>query len=129
MFISFIFHQHRRGNVNLPSHPGISYPHTLEVDLLSFSLGGVKHPSAKESTLLVKDRLQDDLRWHPWDIQVEICKSLLAVLTRPSSPPTGEATRPECELWIFNWKTGQRVAVSVHGTTDSCLNTSLQYSS
>lgn len=112
----------------MPLH-GISYPHTLEVDLVCFSLGGVKHPSAKKSTLLVKDGLQDELRWERWNIQLEIRKNLLGVLARPSRL-AGQATRPESELWFFDWKTGQKVAVSVHnGTVEgSCLHMPLQYS-
>jgi hypothetical protein len=38
--------------------------HSLEVDLLSFSLGGGEHPSATQSTLLLKDvSIEDGVEW------------------------------------------------------------------
>jgi hypothetical protein len=51
--------------------------HSLEVDLLSFSLGGGEHPSARESTRLLKDvSIEDGVEW---GMKTEIHMNLLTV--------------------------------------------------
>jgi hypothetical protein len=85
---------------------------TFEVDLLCFSLRGDGHPSARESTLLVKNILEEELG--VWNMTIEIHKNLLAVLLKPgylSSPSLG----PD-ELRVFDWKTGEKIAVGVIST-------------
>jgi hypothetical protein len=82
--------------------------HTLEVDLLCFSLGGDEHPSAQESTLLVKNVLEGDP--NIWSMGIEIHKNSLAVLLKPIHISGNE-------LWIFDWKTGEKIAVGVMNTT------------
>jgi hypothetical protein len=89
-------------------------------------LGGDEHPSARESTLLVKNFLEED---HAiWKMTMEIHKNLLAVLL-VQGYRSGRSLGPD-ELWIFDWKTGEKIAVGVISTAgDYCLDVLPQYSS
>jgi hypothetical protein len=80
---------------------------------LCFSLGGDEHPSARESTLLVKNVLDRDRT--VWGMTMEIHKSLLAVLLKQTND-TSRLVRPD-ELWVFDWKTGEKIAVGVISAT------------
>jgi hypothetical protein len=77
---------------------------------LCFSLGG----EARESTLLVKNVLKEDRA--EWTMTMEIHKSLLAVLLKPAGF-SGHSVWPDNELWIFDWKTGEKIAVGVISAT------------
>jgi hypothetical protein len=86
-------------------------------------LGGDEHPSAQESTLLVKNVLEGDRNL--WRMRMEIHKSLLAILLKPTLV-LGNGS----QLWIFDWKTGEKIAVGVMNTIGdydnvltSCYNT------
>jgi hypothetical protein len=67
---------------------------TYEVDLLCFSSGGGKHPSAREPTLFLTGS-----SWRR-KMKMEIRKDLLAVLFTD-------------ELLVFDWKTAQNIVVGV----------------
>jgi hypothetical protein len=86
----------------------------LEVDLLCFSLGGDEHPSARDSTLFVKKISEEDRA--EWKMTMEIHKNLLAVLLKPGYFRDHSACHDH-ELWIFDWKTGEKIAVGVISTT------------
>jgi hypothetical protein len=76
-------------------------------------LGGDEHPSARESTLIVKNFLEEDRA--EWKMTMEIHKNLLAVLLVQgfySARSLGPG-----EFWIFDWKTGEKIAVSVVSAT------------
>jgi hypothetical protein len=89
-------------------------------------LGGDEHPSARESTLIVKNILEEDRA--EWTMTMEIYKNLLAVLLRPARL-LGHSVWPDSELWIFDLKTGEKIAVSVISTAgDQCLDVLRQYS-
>jgi hypothetical protein len=78
--------------------------HTLEVDLLCcFSSGGGGHPSARESTLLVRDVSEECVA-----MEIKIHSSYLAVLLKGKS-------WDDSELLVFHWRTIQDIAVSVIG--------------
>jgi hypothetical protein len=78
-------------------------PCSFEVDLLSFSLGGGEHPSAEASTLFVKH--VENLPG--WQMKMEIHENLLAVLLKHREMFPGK----EQELWVFDWKTGEKITV------------------
>jgi hypothetical protein len=94
--------------------------YTLEVDLLCFSLGGVEHPSARESTILVKTILRGYRT--TWEMTMEIHTSLLGVLLQPIV--TSEEFLPDAELSIIDWKTGETISVCNIATAgDTCFDT------
>jgi hypothetical protein len=104
--------QCRHGNV--PTPPSDFYTHTLEVDFLCFSSGGGEHPSARESTLLVRDVSMTECV----TMAMEIRAGLLAVFLK------GEDSKGERyhELLVFDWKTAQNIAVSVIGITGDLMS-------
>jgi hypothetical protein len=88
-------------------HPP-SPAYSVEVDLLCYSLGGGGHPLANETTLVVKDVLRENSSSS--EMMMEIYANFLAVLFLYN--PTFMAPR-DAELQIFNWKTGEKLAVCV----------------
>ena len=94
--------------------------HTLEDDLLCFSLEGGEHPSARGSTLLFKTISQEYRT--AWEMTMEIHMSLLGVLLQPIA--TSEEFLPDAELSIVNWKTGETISVCTIATAgDTCFYT------
>ena len=87
---------------------------SFEVDLLSISRGGGEHPAAGKSTLHIKNILRDD----HWETQMKIHTNLLAVHFRCNSSRSGLFPS---ELWILDWKTGEKLAVSATGPADDHL--------
>ena len=84
--------QCRHGNV--PTPPSADFAHSLEVDLLSFSSGGREHPSAKMSTLLVRDVSGTEKVAMKMEIRVGLAVFLKGI----------DGSR---ELLVSDWKTGQ----------------------
>jgi hypothetical protein len=83
-------------------------------------LGGIEHPSARESTILVKT-ISRGYRT-TWEMAMEIHTSLLGVLLQPIA--TSEEFLPDAELSIVNWKTGETISVCTIATTgDTCFYT------
>ena len=82
---------------------------SLEVDILSFSGGDGEHPWTRKSTVHVKDIFGAD--GVSWDMTIEIHTNLLAVLLVPTSI-RGDMRWPDMELRVFEWKTGEEIAVS-----------------
>ena len=89
-----------------PNQSGLD---SFEVDLLRISCGGGEHPAAKKCTLHIKNILMDDDR----GTQMKIHMNLLAVHFRYYQ----HGFFPS-ELWIFDWKTGKRLAVGTIGSAD-----------
>jgi hypothetical protein len=88
-------------------------------------LGGDKHPSARESTLLVKNFSEEDHAIQK--MTMEIHKNSLAVLLVQGY--RSDRSRGPDELWIFDWKPGEKIAVGVISTAgDYCIDVLLQYS-
>jgi hypothetical protein len=92
---------------------GSSGPHSLEVDILCFSRGDGEHPWTRKSTVHVKDVSEADGVY--WGTTIEIRTNLLAVLLAPQIM-TRRYRWPDRELRIFDWTTGQEIAVSVVST-------------
>jgi hypothetical protein len=109
----------RHGNVP-PQTTGHYYSHALEINLLSFSLGGGEHPSARESSLLVKTVLRED--GIDWEMSMAIHMNLLGVCLKPMAI-IGGIIWPDAELYIFDWKTAEKITVGAIGTTrDVCFD-------
>jgi hypothetical protein len=89
-------------------------PYSLEVDILSFSRGDGEQPWTRKSTVHVKDVSKADGVY--WGMTIEIHTNLLAVLLVPESM-IGRYRWPDRELRIFDWTTGEEIAVSVVSTT------------
>jgi hypothetical protein len=87
---------------NIPTPPSGYY--ALEVDLLCFSSGGGEHPSARESTLLVRNISSEEIV----AMEIKICVGHLVMLLKEQWC--------QCKLLVFDWKTAQIIAVSVIGT-------------
>lgn len=106
---------HQNWSVHLfcDRHGDIAAPtHTLEIDLLSFSLGGLRHSLARKPTLFVKEIVDFE-----WRMEIEIHDNLLAVFLQPYLfPLAARSGWPDRELWIFDWKTGQKISVGVFDT-------------
>ena len=79
---------------------------SFEVDLLSISCGGGEHPAARKSTLCIKSISRDDR----WETQMKIHTNLLAVHFSCVSSCSGSFPS---ELWILDWKTGEKIAVGI----------------
>lgn len=98
--------------------------YTLEVDLLCFSMGGDEHPLAKESTLVAKTVLHEEP--FKYEMTMEIRKGLLVVLIKPKhwhSIVSEMGMDDDHELLVFDWKTGQEIAVRVISRAgDQCLD-------
>jgi hypothetical protein len=93
---------------------GDSGPHSLEVDILCFSRGDGEHPWTRKSTVHVKDVSKADGVY--WGMTTEIHTNLLAVLLAPELMTGRYGGWPDRELQIFDWTTGQEIAVSVVST-------------
>jgi hypothetical protein len=111
------------GSVSPPTNGLYDLNHSslrsFEVDLLRISCGGGEHPAAGKSTLHIKNVLVrgNDRR----EMEMKIHTSLLAVhLERVSF----SYALPDSELWIFDWKSGEKLAV---GTTSPADDQSLTY--
>jgi hypothetical protein len=101
----------RCGDVDGPG-PCLSF--SLEVDILCFSRGDGEHPWTRKSTVHVKDVHKEADGVH-WEMMIEICTNLLAVLLVPEVIVDLYGW-PDRELRIFDWTTGQEIAVSAVST-------------
>jgi hypothetical protein len=91
--------------------------HSLEVDLLRISCGGGEHPAAGKSTLYIKGSLGNP-RWE----EMKIHGNLLAVHLEHIKSSLYDL--PDSELWLFDWKAGDNLAV---GSTSPANDQSLTY--
>ena len=85
---------------------------SFDVDLLSISRGGGEHPAAGKSTLRIKNISRD----YRWETQMEIHANLLAV--HFSCVRSGLGVVFPSELWILDWKTGEKLAVGTNVPAD-----------
>jgi hypothetical protein len=81
-----------------------SWQHYLKVDLLRISCGGGEHPPAGKSTLHIKGSLGNP-RWE----EMKIHGNLLAVHLEHIKSSLYDL--PDSELWLFDWKAGDSLAV------------------
>ena len=88
------------------SGPNQSHLDSFEVDLLSISRGGGYHPAARKSTLHIKNILRN----HRNETRMVIHTNLLAVHFMVVSG-TGLGGLFPSELWVLDWKTGEKLAV------------------
>ena len=80
--------------------------HSFEVVILSFYEAAGERSWTRKATVHVKDVLREDQA--RWGMKIEIHTNLLAVHLKP------ESTRgiwPDKELRVFNWTTGEEIAV------------------
>ena len=84
--------------------------HSFEVDILSFHEAAGELSWTRKSTLRVKDVLREDPA--SWEMKIEIHTSLLAVHFIPQYT---QGEWPDKELRIFDWQTGEEIAVRVVG--------------
>lgn len=81
-------------------------------------MGGGEHPSARESSLLVKTVLRDDMI--DWEMSMVIHMNLLGVCLKPRAM-LGRFVWPDSELLIFDWKTGEKITVGAICITRLCV--------